>query len=167
MGFAPLMQIAGATSSAVGSYYSAATNKINLEGQAAIADINARVSELGAQSALDQGQKQVGALTLKSGQLKSSQRAAQAANGIDLGAGSAAEVRASTDIMKEIDANTLTANAVRSAWGYRAEAVNYQNEAIMKRATAGAISPGMAAASSLLGSAGSVASSWYNMSKVK
>ena len=158
-------QIGGGVTSAVGSYYSAATNKINLQGQAGIADTNARIAELGAQSALNQGQQQVGALTLKAGQLKSSQRVAMAANGIDLGVGNAAEIQASTDIMKEIDSNTLTSNAVRSAWGYRTQAVNYQNEAIMKRGAADGISPGGSAFSSLLGSAGSVAGSWYSLNK--
>ena len=158
-------QIGGMATSAIGSYYSAATQKETLKGQAEVSEINARIAELGAQSALNQGQRQVGALTLKAGQLKSGQRAAMAANGIDLGVGSAAEIQASTDIMKDIDASTLTANAMRSAWGYRTQAVNFQNEALTQRATAGAISPGMSVASSLLGSAGSVASSWYSLNK--
>jgi hypothetical protein len=93
-------QIGGALSSAIGSYYSAQSQKNNLRFQSDIAGINARIAELGAQSALNQGQQQVGALTLKAGQIKSSQRAAMAANGIDLGEGNAAEVQASTDIMK-------------------------------------------------------------------
>ena len=160
-------QISGGVTSAIGGYFSAATQKATLKGQAAIADTNARIAELGAQSILNQGQQQVGALTLKAGQLKSSQRAAMAANGIDLGTGSAVEIQASTDIMKEIDANTLTTNAVRSAWGYRTQAVNFENEALTKRATAGAISPFGSAAGSLLGSAGSVAGSWYSLNKVK
>lgn len=158
-------QLGGAATSAIGSYFGAATQKAVLNGQAAVADSNARIAELGAQSALNQGQRQVGALTLKAGQLKSSQRAAMAANGVDLGTGNAAEIQASTDIMKEIDANTLTANAVQSAWGYRTQAMNFQNEAMTRRASASALSPGMAAASSMLGSAGSVASSWYAMNK--
>lgn len=159
------LQIGGALTSAIGSYYGAATQKINLRTQAYLADVNARIAELGAQSALLQGQQQVGALTLKAGQLKSRQRAALAANGVDFGVGSAAEIQASTDIMKEIDANTLEANAVRTAWGYRTQVTNYQNEALAARTTAGAISPGMSAVSSLLGSAGSVASSWYMLNK--
>ena len=69
-------QIGGGVTSAIGSYYSAATQKATLQGQAAVADVNARIAELGAQSALYQGQQQVGALTLKAGQLKSSQRTA-------------------------------------------------------------------------------------------
>jgi hypothetical protein len=158
-------QIGGAASSAIGSYFSAATQKEVLKGQAAVADINARIAEQGAQSALYQGQQQVGALTLKAGQLKSSQRTAMAANGIDLGTGNAAEIQASTDIMREIDKNTLELNALMNAWGYRTQAMNLQNEALTKRATAGLISPFGSAASSLLGSAGSVASSWYAFNK--
>jgi hypothetical protein len=102
---------------------------------------------------------------MQAGHLKARQRVGQAAGGIDLGTGSAAEVRASTDIMKEIDANTLGANAVRSAWGQRMQGTNYQNQALMARANAAAISPGAAAATSLLGSAGKVASSWYAFNK--
>ena len=161
------LQAAGAVNGAIGSYYSAKSQKINLQGQAALADVNARIAELGAQSALDQGQKQVGALTMQAGQLKSKQRAALAANGVDLGEGNAAEIQASTDIMKETDKNTLEANAVRTAWGYRTQATNYQNEAIVDRGTASAISPGMAATSSLLTSAGRVAGSWYELYKAK
>lgn len=172
-------QIGGAATSAIGSYYSAAANKATLLGQAAtlngqayIADTNARIAELGAQSALDQGQKEVGRVTMRAGQIKSSQRAAMAANGIDLGVGNAAEVQATTDTMKEIDSNTVTANAVKSAWGYRTTAVNFKNDALMKRAgadslsrSADSISPGGAAFSSLLGSASSVATSWYGLNK--
>ena len=102
---------------------------------------------------------------MKAGQLKSSQRAAMAANGIDLGTGSAAELQASTDTMKDIDANQLLANAVRNAWGYRMQGVNYQNEAMMARAGAKGINPGMAAFGSLLSGATNVATSWYGLSK--
>lgn len=158
-------QLTGMATSAIGSYFSAGAQKATLQGQADIADINAQIAELGAQQELLKGQRQVGAITLKAGQLKASQRAAMAANGIDLGVGSAAEIQASTDLMKEIDANTLTANAVRDAWGFRTQAVNFQNEALMKRAGAAGISPGMAAGTSLLGSAGTVASNWYNLNK--
>lgn len=158
-------QVGGAATSALGSYYSASTQRIAMNGQADIADINARLAESGAQSALLQGQQQVTAHTLKVGQMKSRQRAAMAANGVDLGTGSAAETLATTDIMKEIDTNTLTANAVRNAFGYRTQAVNFQNEALGKRAGASMISPAGAAFSSLLGGAGGVAKSWYSYSK--
>lgn len=156
---------AGVASNTVGSYWSAQNTKITLEGQAALADINARISELGAQQELIKGEREVGQVTMRAGQLKSAQRTSMAANGIDLGEGNAAEIQASTDLMKEIDKNTVEANAVRSAWGYRTQGMNYQNEALVKRGSAGGISPGMSAFGSLIGSAGQVASTWYTMNK--
>ncbi len=159
------LQIGGAVTSAVGSYYSSLNQKRNLEFQAELAKINARLAESSAQSILLQGQQQIGALTLSAGQLKGRQRASLAANGVSLGEGNAAEIQASTDIMKTIDANTLEANAVRSAWGARSEATNYQIEALSAKASASGINPFASFATSLLGSAGSVAQSWYQQSK--
>jgi hypothetical protein len=160
-----ILQAGGAISSMFGSYFGAKAQQSTLLTQAFISETNARIAELGAQSALLQGEKQVASLTMQAGKVKSAQRAAMAANGIDLGVGSAAEVSASTDIMKEIDKNQITVNAVNNAWGYRTQAVNMQNDALMKRATAGSISPGTAAFTSLLGGAAQVAGSWYSMKK--
>lgn len=160
------LQGLGALTSTVGSFYQAKSMKSSLNYQAGMSAINARLAETGAQSVLQQGQQQVAGLTLSAGMLKSKQTAAQAANGIDLGTGSAAEVRASTDIMKEIDANTLTSNAVKNAWGYRTYGVNAANEGLIQSATASGISPFSAAQSSLLSGAGQVASSWYMLNKV-
>ena len=160
-------QVGGGLISTAGSFFGASAQKSALGAQAEIAEINARIAELGAQSALLQGQQQVGAQTLRAGQLKSRQRAAMAANGVDLGTGSAAEVQASTDLMKEIDKNILEANAIRSTWGYRAQAVNFQNEALASRASAKSIKPGMTAFSTLLGSTGSVASLWYQIKQAE
>lgn len=159
------LSASGAVSGAVGSYWSAKNNQITLEGQAAIADTNARIAELGAHQELIRGQHEVARVTLAAGQLKGRQRVALAANGVDLGVGSAAEIQASTDLMKEIDKNTAHANAVRSAWGYRTQGMNYQAEATVKRGAAGGISPGLTAFGSMLGGAGQVAGSWYSMNK--
>ncbi len=156
---------AGVASSTIGSYWSAKNNQITLEGQAALADTNARIAELGAQQELFRGQQEVGRLTMAAGQLKGRQRVAMAANGIDLGEGNAAEIQASTDLMKEIDKNTAHANAVRSAWGYRTQGMNYQAEATVKRGAAGGINPGLTAFGSLLSNSGQVAGSWYSMYK--
>lgn len=159
------MNVGGLFASVAGSYFSAKSEKILAEGQARIAEINARISEMGAQQELIQGQREIGRMTLQAGQLKGRQRVAMAANGVDLGVGNAAEIAASTEILKEIDKNTLQANAVRSAWGYRTQAMNFQNEAIGARAKAASISPGTAAFSSLLTGATQVAEKWMAMNK--
>lgn len=156
-------QAGGAISGAVGSYYGAKTQQSNLETQAVIADVNTRIAELGAQSVLRQGQREVGRVTMQAGQLKSRQRASMAANGVALDEGSAAELQASTEMMKEIDAATVESNAIRSAWGYRTQGLSSQNQALGARASAETTSPFGSAATSLIGGATNVAGSWYQM----
>lgn len=159
------LQLGGLASQTFGSYYGAATQKINLGAQADAADANARLAELGAQNELLQGQHQIGKLTLASGQMKSRQRTAMAANGVDLGVGNAAEVQAGTDLMKEVDVQTAQLNAIKGAWGYRAQAVNYQNEAMAARAGAKGINPLMQAGTTLIGGASTVAANWQAYKK--
>lgn len=159
------LQAGGAAYSTVGSFYAAQSQKTALDGQAAVDDINARTAESTAESALYQGQQQEISARLKTAQLKSSQRASMAANGIDLGSGTATNILTTTDTMGEIDANTIAANAVRSAFGYRTQATNFQNDALMKRATASAISPISSAVGTLLTSGGQVAGNWYKLNK--
>lgn len=155
----------GAASSAIGAYYSAAADKSRLRFQAKMSEMNAAQIEKSAQQTLRAGQAEEQAVRMRTGQLKSTQRAAMAANGIALNEGSAVQVLTSTDYMGEVDANTVAANAVRAAWGYRVEGTNASNEALMARATASAIKPGLSAATSLIGSAGTIANQWYSFKK--
>lgn len=157
--------LAGMANSAVGSYYSAQSKASSIKFQADMDALNAQMSEKQAQNALFQGERQAGQVSMKYGQLKSSQRAAMAANGVDLGTGSAAEVQASTDLSKEIDMNTIASNATRSAWGFRTQSLNYTNQSLIERATGNSISPAGYGVSSLLGSSGNVAAAWYRYSK--
>ena len=163
--FAMPLQAAGAASSAVGAYYAAANQRTLLDTQASIEEINARLAENAAQSTIEAGGRQEQASRLQTAKLKSSQRAALAANGVDIGTGSAAEAVASTDVLGEIDADTIHANAIRSAWGYRTQATSMRTDAMLRRGTADGINPVMSAATSLLGSAGTVAPSWYQFLK--
>lgn len=159
------MQGIGAIGSAVGAYQQAKSARSQLRYQAAMAEINSRLAESSAQQALQQGQQQIAATTMKYGAMKSSQRAAMAANGIDLGVGNAAEVQASTDILKEIDKSTIEQNAIRTAFGYRTQGANFQNQALMGRASASSLSAASAGFSTLLGGATKVAGSWYMLGK--
>lgn len=147
MGIASLgMAVAGGVSSTVGSYYSALGDKRALQLQAQMADRNA----LHAYSA---GTEQASNVLQRGAQIESSQRASMAANGVDLTEGSPAAVLASTEVMRQNDANTTINNAMQEAFGYRAEAMT-------KRAAADAISPGMAAGATLLDQASKVASQY-------
>lgn len=151
-------QGAGAVTSAIGAYAMAQSSRA----QASISDSNARLAELGAQAALLQGQTEEMRSRLATANLKSSQRVSFAANGVDLGEGSSARTLTATDLLGEVDANTIHANAVRAAFGYRTQALNYSNDALMRRAGPGGLQAG---ATTLLGSTGQVASSWYQFNK--
>ena len=153
--------IAGAVNSIANTWFSSQNLKSSLQFQSRMAEINRRMSESSAQNELDIGRKRIAGLTLKAGQVKSSQRAAMAANGIDLSEGNAAEVQASTDLMKETDMNTIQQNAINNAWGYRIQGSNYGAEAAMRGAAANSVSPAGEAFGSMLTNANSVASGWY------
>lgn len=155
------LQGLGALSSANAAQGAAESSKIQLNASAALGDINARMSELSAQSAILAGQREEQKSRLATANLKSRQRVSMAANGIDLGVGTGEQILTSTDLMGEIDADTIRGNAIKSAWGYRTQGVNQQSQARMQRASADAINPGQAFTTSLIGSASQVAASWY------
>lgn len=159
------LQGVGAASSVIGSYYGAQSQKSSLNFQADIADINARMAEQSAQAELLRGEREYQAVRIKSANQKSKQRVALAANGVDLSQGTAVEVQTSNDVMGEIDANTVQANAIRAAWGHRIQGTNMQNEALMKRASASSINPEMAAFSTLVSEGAKIGSSYMSMKK--
>lgn len=160
------LQASGALMGVISSYYGAKSQKSTLRYQAEIAEINAGLAELSAQNEILAGQREEQKARLRTGGIKAGQRVAMAANGIDMANSPTAQnILNSTDILGEIDAQTIQANALRSAWGYRTQATNLENEAAMGRATASGISPGTAALSSMLTGAGQVASSWYSLNK--
>lgn len=156
----PIMAAFGALQSGIGSYYSAKSTASSLEFQAEIAAINARMAERTAQSILQAGQDEQGRLSARAGQIKSKQKTRQAARGVQIGVGSAAEEVASTDIVKETDMLTINANAVRQAWAARTQSVNLANESLLKGTSAGSISPFSAMSTDLLTGATKVASYW-------
>lgn len=162
---ASAFQLAGLGLDAIGAYYSGKRQKARLRHRAAIDEINARSAESAAQGELERGQLREQSARLQTAQLKSAQRARLAANGIDLSSPTAANVLTSTDVMGEIDANTIAANAIRAAWGLRTEAVGLQNDALLARAGADSVNPLGQAAASLLGNAGQVADSWYRLNR--
>lgn len=142
----------GALGSAAGTFYSARTKRTEL-------NLQADLSEIAARGELRRGERAEQQLRLQTAWTKGAQRAALAANGVDLSSTSAAEILTSTDVMGEIDAETIQANALRAAWGHRA-----QGE--MSRASARGISPLLSAGSTLLGGATQAATSWYMLNKV-
>lgn len=159
------LNFGSAISGFFGSYFGAQTQKENLKAQMAIARLNADLARMDAEFAMMKGEKDIANLTLKAGNLKGAQTARLAASGVDITTGSAAELLKSTDIMKDADVQTIKMNALRESWGYKMQAVNYTNQATIAGSAASGINPMLEGTTNLLGAAGKVASSWYNLNK--
>lgn len=120
----------------------------------AIARNNQQIGEVQAADAVYRGEEEAQRYTRDARRTVGAQRAAFSARGIDTDVGTAADLIDQTDFFGQTDAATARQNAAKDAWALRARGAGYGAEAA-------ANSPGRAGALSLLGSAGSVASSWY------
>lgn len=158
---ATIVMGAGMGAQAFGAYSNSKNAKAAYGAQAQVAQNNATIAGWQADDALARGDRAATRVRTQANQLKGVQRAALAANGVDLGVGSALNILTDTDYFKEVDANTTLDNAAREAWAIRNQAAGYTAEASLLAGRAAAESPGFAAASSLLTSAGRVAGSWY------
>lgn len=157
---------AGAIASAGGAYQQAQGQRSSLEYQAAVSRSNAVLAGYQASDAITQGQVVEGNQRLKTAQLKGSQRAQMAANGIDMGEGNANDVLTTTTMMGERDALQIHDSAMMQAWGYRTQQQNFRDDASRAEGQANAISPWLAAGTSLLTGAAGVATSWDAKAKV-
>lgn len=180
LGYAGLAtSIIGAVSSVIGAYSQVDRIKKNLEFSSLVSAANARISAMNleasektAQQYLRAGEQAQMQISLKAAKIKGAQKAGQGARGVQIGVGSAAEEIATTDLMKEIDRNTINANATRAAWNQRlagvmgqTQTINYATQSAMTAASAEGINPWASAGESLLKSSTQVASNWYSYKK--
>lgn len=159
--FGTLLQGFGGGMRAVSAYTSAKNEQAALTAQAQVARNNALLSEWQADDAEMRGEQAANNVRLKGNQVKGAQRAAMAANGVDLSVGSAQRTLNDTDYLTALDAAQLQDNAAREAWGYRRQGANYTSQAQAADAASSQISPWLAAGTSLLSSATAVAGRWY------
>lgn len=152
---------------AMSAYSQAKNQQAALQAQSQVALDNEQLATWGAQDAVRRGEDAANTVKLRGAQVKGQQRAAMAANNIDLSVGSAQNILNDTDYISAVDASTLQANAAREAWGYKQQARQYRQQAGAARAAAAEISPWLAAGTSLLGSATRVASRWYSTNAVE
>jgi hypothetical protein len=154
------MMAAGAVANAYGSYRSSKAQQASLDYQSSVAENNAKTAQTQATFALNDGQTEAQTQDLKSAQMLGAQRAALAANNVDLGSGSANNILTTTKFMANRDHAQITDNAMRRAWGYEVQAADYSSNAKALSSMSDNISPGLAVGTSLLGSASQVSSAW-------
>lgn len=145
---AAAVAIIGAGISARASYVQGKTTE-------KIAKNNATMAEYAAQDAQRQGEENAADAMRRAAALRSAQRVNLAANGLDLGYGTAADIQDQTDFFGQADAANARTNASRDAWRIRAGG---QQEAAAGRAAREA--GNLQAAGTLISAAGSVAGRW-------
>lgn len=147
------LMAAGTAMSAYGQYQ---------QGQAAddAAKYNAKMADYGAQDAQRRGEEEAAAIQRNASSLKSAQRAAQAARGLDVSYGTAADLQDETDFFGQMDAATARYNAAQQAWNYRA-----QGSLARAEGRAAKYEGMLGATGTLLSGAGQVASKWPTKTK--
>jgi hypothetical protein len=162
-----VLSAGGAVMQASAASAQAKSQKNAYEYQAKVSENNAKIAEWQAQNEIAKGQQAEIEQRRKTAALKGSQTASLAARGLDISSGSALNILTDTDYMGEQDALTIRDNAAKAAWSARLQGANETSNAGFYKSAAAGISPSGAAAGSLLGSAGSVASNWYMSSAGK
>lgn len=155
-----------AIASALGSFNSSSATKAANKYQAEISANNVQIAQMQGSQAILRGETLESSERLKTAGLISTQRAAYAANGVDVTSGSAIEVQASTKFLGNVDAATIRDNALNEAWGYSVAATNASNAQQFYSASANNINPLESAVTGFLTSANSVAAKWYTSSRL-
>lgn len=146
----------GAVVSLYAADRSAAAQKKAGEFQYEVANQNKKLADLKAQDELNKGAADAAAQRRRTQLQIGAQRAAIAANNVDLQTGSALDVLGDTALFGAIDEKQLRENAQRKAWASRMEGQNYgwQGDLARFNAKAGAQATYLNAASSIAGSFG-------------
>jgi len=150
----------GTATKAVGAYNAASSQRDSLNYQASVSANNAIIDQDKAAIADQNGTIAVQNQDLKTAQIFGMQRANMAANGVDLGSGSAHDVLTSTELMGGRDAAQLETNAMREAWGYKTQANDLNANAAALHSMAESVSPINSAMTSLMSSAPQVSNTW-------
>jgi hypothetical protein len=130
--------------------------------RAQVAKINAGIDKQNAEWSRTKGEMEAGQYGQKAAQQMGQIKVAQAASGLDVNTGSAARVQKSQSDITRMDLSMIRANAGKIAYDYETKSVMDENQATLdvmagKNAKrAGEIK----AASSILGTVGTVASKW-------
>lgn len=121
--------------------------------QAKVAEMNATLADRRAKDAIERGANEEQRKRQQVAQLSGQQRAAMAANGVDLNFGSPLNTLVDTAVLGELDALTIRTNANRQAYDFKVDAVNKRASAEMSRLSADSAETGgwLNAAGTILG----------------
>jgi len=160
---AALLGAIGAFNSARAQRYELKSAAMTAEHEATMDALGARQAELQARLIRKAGLRERGFYELRAAQERAETRASTAARGLEAGVGSARDVAVSQKIAHEIDARTITSNALQQEQAAQRGALSLRNRALLGRTsarnlrrTASSLSPSLALTGGLLRGAGGV-----------
>lgn len=161
------MSAVGTAMSAYGAKQQADAQAQAAQYQAQVALNNQKIAGQYAQQAIADGENKVAAKQEQTSQMIGSQRAAMAANGVQLDSGSPLRLQEDTARLGNVDALTIRNNAAREAYGYQLQGLSYGQQAQLDEATASnAVTAGnLNMFSSIAGGASSIGSKWIDYKK--
>jgi len=151
------LAIAGTVIGGASALYSADASSKASTYNAQVAEMNAVLSERRAKDAEARGKAAEQQKRMEVAQLQGKQRAAMAANGVDVNFGSALDTIVDTAFLGEMDALNIRRNAAREAYDFRVDAASGRADAGLARSSASnAMTAGyLDAAGTVLGGASS------------
>lgn len=151
------LMVAGTVIAGASTLYTADANAKASTYNSQVMEMNAVLAERRARDAEERGVKAEQAKRMEVAALMGRQRASMAANGVDIGFGSAFDVLVDTQYLGDLDALTIKRNAAREAYDFRTDAASGRADAGLARANASNAMTGgyLEAASTVLGGASS------------
>lgn len=128
--------VAGTAVSAYGAYEAGQAQKKAANYQAQVAANNAQIAAKNAQLATQKGEIEATQQQLKNRAEMGAIVSSMAANNVDVGSGSASDVRQSADILGNLDTSQIRSNAALENYGYRSQGMSFQAQQGLDQATA-------------------------------
>ena len=137
-----MLMIGSTVMGAAGAVQQGKAANASAQYNAQVADVNAKLSEIQARDAVARGAIDEQQQRMKTSLTLGQQRAAMAANGVDLKFGSPLDALVDTATMGELDALTIRTNTYREERDIRQQGLNAQGQASMMRAEGAAAKSG-------------------------
>lgn len=126
-----ISSLTSAISGVQGAAGQAQSIKDQMDFQSQQTAFNIEMAQLQGEDVIARGDEQAQKVKKAAGQLKGSQRAAAAAQGIGIDTGNVADMVADTERLSTEDFISIRNNAAREAFGYKAQAVSYGAQGAM------------------------------------
>lgn len=167
-GLGAVAGLAGAGIAGIGALDASDARAKTATYQAQVAENNRQIAARNAEMEITSGEISAANRGLQTRAAVGTQKTVQGAGGIEVGTGSAADVRKGTQQMGLLDAITIRSNAARRAYGYQVTESNQeaQKRLLETQASQEKIAGPMAAAGTLLSGASTVGSNWAKWQNV-